>query len=1151
MNKSYALVWNQALGCWNVASELTRRRSKAGRGKVVIAAGISLLGLLGQAPAFALPTGSTVVSGSGTIQSNGQQMTIDQRSDKLVTNWNEFSVGAAESVTFRQPGSNSIALNRVIGNNGSDIQGRIDANGKVFLVNPNGVVFGKTAQVNVGGLVASTQNISDKDFVDGNYRFAGRSTAAVSNAGTLTAAEGGSVALLGARVSNNGVIQAQMGSVALGAGNDFSINFDGNGLLNLQVNSAAVDALAQNGGLLKADGGQVLMTARGADSLLKTVVNNEGTIEARTLQSKSGRITLDGGDAGVVRVAGRLDASALGGQGNGGVVDSHGARVEVQLATQVDTRADGGQTGTWKIRSKGVSVAETASPAGTGSVAQSPNLVINGGISGNVGVNGQGASNGSSGPTLRTDTLSSNLATTNIELASSEGNLSVDGPVSWDSGNKLGLTAERGDLLVNGALTASGANAGLALSAGRGDVQLNDNVALTGEKASLALNYGKNGYFLKDGKAVTLSGKGASFSANGQSYEVVQNLAQLRQIEANMAGRYVLGNRIAGNNASFRSIGNGDALTGTLDGLGNTISDLSVYGTGAFVGLFDANMGRISNLNLDRLSVSGAASTYRNTQVGTLAGVNLGTIYNIKAKDVRVTGASHGNTLGGLVGLNLGGKIDSASVSGQVIGDRYTSAMGGLVGANVADDIGIAKITNSRADTSLSGYMSNDPSAYGAGGLVGRNHGGQISNSSSHGSIAVSGVSMNVGGLVGLNTAYGNIKNSSSTASVSGGRYTVLGGLVGLNHFGSVTNSTASGDVNGLGAIAIGGLVGLNNYGAIANASASGQVADNISFNVGGLVGRNNNGSISSSSASSTVKGGANASVGGLVGYNNGSIQSASVTGTTSGGYNSKVGGLVGFNEKGSVTGSSADGRVDGSSTRAIGGLVGHNQSGSIVSSSASGAVRDDTGLNLGGLIGRNDGGDVRAASATGAVTGGANAFVGGLVGHNSGGTLQAVSAEGRSVAGTNSRVGGLVGHNQGTLRTVSASGDVSAGAGSRVGGLVGELIGKVDSASATGNAKGGDGSRVGGLVGVNAGQITSSSASGTVSGGYGAGLGGLVGLNAGSIRLSSASGKIDGSPSYEQIYGGLIGINVGPGRQSLNSVSGEAAKVRLIGNQF
>ena len=536
MNKSYALVWNQALGCWNVASELTRRRSKAGRGKVVIAAGISLLGLLGQAPAFALPTGSTVVSGSGTIQSNGQQMTIDQRSDKLVTNWNEFSVGAAESVTFRQPGSNSIALNRVIGNNGSDIQGRIDANGKVFLVNPNGVVFGKTAQVNVGGLVASTQNISDKDFVDGNYRFAGRSTAAVSNAGTLTAAEGGSVALLGARVSNNGVIQAQMGSVALGAGNDFSINFDGNGLLNLQVNSAAVDALAQNGGLLKADGGQVLMTARGADSLLKTVVNNEGTIEARTLQSKSGRITLDGGDAGIVRVPGRLDASALGGQGNGGVVESHGARVEVQLATQVDTRADGGQTGTWKIRSKGVSVAETASPAGTGSVAQSPNLVINGGISGNVGVNGQGASNGSSGPTLRTDTLSSNLATTNIELASSEGNLSVDGAVSWDSGNKLGLTAERGDLHVNGALTASGANAGLALSAGRGDVQLNDNVALTGEKASLALNYGKNGYFLKDGKAVTLSGKGASFSANGQSYEVVQNLAQLRQVLHHLVG---------------------------------------------------------------------------------------------------------------------------------------------------------------------------------------------------------------------------------------------------------------------------------------------------------------------------------------------------------------------------------------------------------------------------------------------------------------------------------------------------------------------------------------------------------------------------------------------------------------------------------------
>ena len=247
MNKSYTLVWNQATGCWNVASEGTRRRSKSGRGKALVVAGASLLGLFCQAPAFALPSGATVVSGDAGFQTStdGRHMVIDQQSHKLITNWNEFSVRADERVSFHQPGQDAVALNRVIGRNGSDIQGRIDANGKVFLVNPNGVVFGKSAQVNVGGLVASTLDLADRDFLAGNYQFSGDSGATVSNAGSLQASEGGSIALLGARVSNDGVIQAQLGDVALGAGQGINLNFDGHGLLNLQVDKGSVDALTQ------------------------------------------------------------------------------------------------------------------------------------------------------------------------------------------------------------------------------------------------------------------------------------------------------------------------------------------------------------------------------------------------------------------------------------------------------------------------------------------------------------------------------------------------------------------------------------------------------------------------------------------------------------------------------------------------------------------------------------------------------------------------------------------------------------------------------------------------------------------------------------------------------------------------------------------
>ncbi|WP_141715322.1 two-partner secretion domain-containing protein, partial [Burkholderia ubonensis] len=143
MNKTYALVWNQAQHCWKAVGETARRRGKSSGGKRVAAAAVSLLGLAAL-PAFALPTGEAITTGKADIvrTDDGRTMNINQHTDKLVTNWQDFSVGGGERVSFHQPGSRSIALNRVIGNNGSHIDGQIDANGKVFLVNPNGVLFG-------------------------------------------------------------------------------------------------------------------------------------------------------------------------------------------------------------------------------------------------------------------------------------------------------------------------------------------------------------------------------------------------------------------------------------------------------------------------------------------------------------------------------------------------------------------------------------------------------------------------------------------------------------------------------------------------------------------------------------------------------------------------------------------------------------------------------------------------------------------------------------------------------------------------------------------------------------------------------------------------------------------------------------------------
>jgi filamentous hemagglutinin family protein len=205
----------------------------------------------------------------------------------------------------------SIAVNRILDTNGSQILGRLNANGQVWLINPNGLLFGRGAQVNVGGLVASTLDVSDDSLAGSTHRFAGKSTAGVINQGHISASEGGSVVLLGHHVSNTGTISARLGTVALGAGNATTLQFEGNRLVNLRVDENLLDALADNGGLLQADGGQVLMSAGARNSVLASVVNNTGVIEARTVEQSEGRIVLLGGmAAGTTHVAGTLDASA-------------------------------------------------------------------------------------------------------------------------------------------------------------------------------------------------------------------------------------------------------------------------------------------------------------------------------------------------------------------------------------------------------------------------------------------------------------------------------------------------------------------------------------------------------------------------------------------------------------------------------------------------------------------------------------------------------------------------------------------------------------------------------------------------------------------------------------------------------------------------
>lgn len=991
MNKVYALVWNQALGCWNVTHEGARRRCKSS-GKRVVMAAVAMLGVGALAPAFALPVGGKVVGGAGDIFSygNGSQMSINQHSDKLITDWTDFSIDAGQRVTFNQPSSSSVALNRVVGTNVSSIKGQMDANGRVFLVNPNGVVVGQGAQVNVGSLVATTQAISNDDFQAGTYHFTGTSNAEITNSGTLTAAPGGNIALLGSQVRNDGIIQAQMGRIALGAGTDFTVNFDGNNLLNLQVDAAAVNALAQNGGLLKANGGQVLMTARSAGTMLQTVVNNQGAIEAKTLSGSAGKITLDGGDVGTVRVGGALTANALNSFGNGGVVEVKGARVDTQLGTQVNTLATNGQTGTWKISSGEVNVSPTAATVGG---------------------------------TTFSDTLSRNLASTNIELSSTLGDLSLSGPLSWNSGNSLTLNSAA-NVNLNGALTATGTGARVAINAQQ-DANLNNKVSLTGINNGMSLNYGGRSTLGKDG-LVTLSGAGASYQSNGAHYSVIQNVAQLQDINSNLNGYYVLGNNI-NNSVTFNSIGGDTGFRGVFDGLGNTVSGLTVRNTGSNLGLFSASSGSLSNLKLMSMNISGAQGNAPSSSVGGLVGMNTGRVSNVSTQSVNVSAGTLGNnTVGGLVGRNLGGTIDNSSSQGVVTGNAYTNAIGGLVGENTTGVAVVASITNSVSQANVGGAMQRNYSG-GVGGLVGTNNSGYIADSSSSGPTYGAGVGLNVGGLVGYNEN-GVLERTHSSGTVRGAGGSV-GGLVGVNVNSSVTEATSSSVVTGTGSVGAGGLVGTNQNSTLADVKAIGNVTDSSGATVGGLVGNNVGGSIDSAEAQGIVIAGNNSRVGGLVGNNyKGTVAHSIARGNTTGGVNSHVGGLVGFND-GRLQAAEASGAVVVGVSGFAGGLVGTNErsgsnsASSIESASASGRVQGNVSSVVGGLVGQNNA-RITNSTSTGSVAASSNATLGGLVGLNMGEVRQSVASGKVNFLAPNYRqtYGGLVGVNYGDISYSGAS---------------------------------------------------------------------------------------------------------------------------------
>ena len=294
MNHFYRIIWNHTTSTWVAVAETVKSRGKPSRGAVsaagvhpycernalakdlapplirVMAASLALIGMpVWALDTGALPAGARVTAGSAAISQVGSALNVQQTTQRAALDWQSFNIGSAATVNFAQPNASAVALNRIVGNEASQIYGKLNANGQVFFSNPNGMLFAKGAQVSVGGLLATTLGLGNEDFMAGNYRFGNPGTGTIRNDGIINAL--GSVALLGNTVQNTGQVIAT--TVTLAAGNTVAVDLTGDGLIRARVIDPVLKASLDNSGSIDATAAVTLTTGQARDAL-NQVVNN-------------------------------------------------------------------------------------------------------------------------------------------------------------------------------------------------------------------------------------------------------------------------------------------------------------------------------------------------------------------------------------------------------------------------------------------------------------------------------------------------------------------------------------------------------------------------------------------------------------------------------------------------------------------------------------------------------------------------------------------------------------------------------------------------------------------------------------------------------------------------------------------------------------
>ncbi len=836
----------------------TKSRRKAFDKTLLLSA--AAVALIASPAAQANPVGGAVTTGSASVSTSANKTNVNQRSEDVVIDWSSFNIGSGQTTQFVQPNAQAIAVNRVGGANASQILGALDANGRVVLINGNGVLFGKGAQVNVGSLIATSTDGSDSDVLSGKFTQAGKQNASVINNGAIAAASGGVVALVAPNVTNAGTVNAKLGTVALGAANKFTVDFAGDGLVSFAAQGDVnARASAINTGLLS--GANVSMTARAANGIATGVVNMSGVILAQGVQNVGGTIYLNAGN-GTLTTTGTLNAAGAVG----------GGRIETSGETaNISGHISAGQGGLWKVDPEDLTIDSTAA------------TTIDGALNGGTSVLEQTTSGAASGTGNKT---------------SGEGDINVESALSWNTMATLTLDAYHSlNILAPISITGGG---GLVLQYNDAatDGVLSFGLGSTGFAGSVAFT------------DVVGSDTQGGLTINGLAYTLANSITQLASdISSNANGNFALANSYdASGDGYYTSSPISTTFAGTFEGLGNTISNLNVVdGVDSNVGLFSqiGGSGVVRDLALAGGTVG---SRLKRSDVGALAGDDAGLILNVQS-NVWVSGTW--TNVGGIVG-DLTGTIENASSSGNVSGDINTDA-GGLVGYNDSGNI---------LNSSASGIV-NATSEADAGGLVGYSYIGVISNSWATGLVSTT-FEASAGGLVGVQyegsitgshaTGMTSVSYDADAGGLAG--YDFEAPINSSYATGAVTA--------GAGGFAdAGGLLGELYQGTIQKTYATGTVTGGSGDTVGGLVGTND-GTIEQSFATGAVTGGSGSEVGGLAGENDASILEAYAIGAVGGTSAAEVGGLVGLNVSGATIAQTyATGYVAPGSGTSIGGLVG------------------------------------------------------------------------------------------------------------------------------------------------------------------------------------------------------------------------------------